>query len=243
MTQSTIQQEQVVLKFPDFISIGRYEKWLDNDTHESIDGKVRACEALTLNTPGEVRSIPFSAWPDYYKTATDQLLKRPKKIPLLIKYKDEILGINSFDMKTIGSVADIEQIIVDGSVSDIARCLITKIESHKEDNVRWEDYGVDDSGEKVQVCWMGDIRNDRYKYELKKYDVENMLPSEFYKDFPSCLYSLIVDFIQGVGIPHFIQASEPYSKHQREVMKNLVKEIMVAQDGLRRSFILQRLLS
>ena len=243
MKQSTTQQDQVVLKFPDFISIGRYKKWLDNDTHESIDGKVRACEALTLNTPEEVRSIPFHVWPDYYKLSTDQLMKRPSRVPLLVKYKGEVLGINSFDMKTIGSVADIEQIIVDGSVSDIARCLITKVKSYKKDHIKWDEYGVDDSGEKVEVCWMGDVRNDKYKYELKKYDVKNLLPSEFYNDFPSCLYSLIVDFIQGVGIPHLIQASEPYSKNQRRAMRSLVKEIMVAQDGLRRSFILQRLLS
>lgn len=243
MTQSKKQQNKVELQLPDFISLKRYKTWLENDTHKTLQGKLNACEALTLNSIDEIKSIPKEVWSQYYKDVTDQLLESATLTPLLVKYKGEVIGVNVFSQHTIGEVADTETMLMNGDIIDIARTMLTPVESHEVKDDQWIDFGEDDKGNEVQVKYLMDISKDVKTYTTKKYSSDNLLSKEYFEDFPVKLYNSILDFILRAGIPSFIQISAPCSNERTEAMESLYREMIKIQAGLRRSFILEKLIS
>lgn len=243
MKQSKKLPPKVELVLPDFISIGRYKTWLENETHKTLRGKLFACEALTLNTQEELKSIPVAAWEKYYELATNQLLDKESLTPLLIKYKGEVIGINLFAQKTIGEVADTEIMLSGGEMLQIARTMLTPVEEYTVDEKDWIPFGVDDAGHEICVRYLVDVKIDSKKYRPREYTIENLLPEEYFKDFPVKLYNSVLDFILRAGIPSFIQTSAPCSTEQEEARKDLMREMLKIQVGLRQSFILEKLLS
>ncbi len=248
MTQSTKPSEMEATQYLNYISLKRFRDWEKIDTYKTLTGKLEAMMILTGKTRDDLKDIPVIGFDQMYDDATEQLLRTVDYVPMLIKYKDQLLGTNDFKLNTIGEVTDVESMLDGDDIRDIARCMLTPVESTSFTDAEFFLYGTDDSGEEIYVKILEDFEQDARRIKRGTYAASELLPASFFDDFPFDLYASVVDFIRGVAVPSFLEISQNYSPQEAEIQKDsnmekLMEQIMLVMAGLRRSLILQKLLS
>ena len=230
MTQSTQQQDKVVLQLPDYVTISQFKKFQDQESYKTLDGKIKLISNVTKMDIADVKSLPPSIYGQLYKDCYEMFLEQDFPV-FLIKYNGKVLGINNMIGRTIGEVADLEASLSRGDMSVIADCLFREVESFDDDV---EFHKVADN---LEVARIVEFKQDCKKYTLKEYSSDDNLGEDFFNEFPYVIYKSNVAFTLGIGIPYLIDTRNYSEKAMREMVSNYLTTL----DGLQQSLIYQKL--
>ena len=217
--------------YPDFVPISTWIEWQSIEWKNDVYSKILSISMVSGKPLDEVRNVPINELADLYVKSIEKLTEGSNPI-FAIKYKGQELYFSAPHLATIGEVADIEAFLASEQPYEILKVLFRPVKNDST-GVEWTKLNDD-----ISVKYITSFEENYASYTVKKYNIDKIKGTkfntiEFWADFPSSVYSSVVDFIAGVGISSLIHF-ENYSKElEPEKMKELIARLTMAGAGFR----------